>query len=43
MAAAISSVLDEPRRPERLRVRGAEFSVGRAADRYLELLHRDAT
>jgi glycosyltransferase involved in cell wall biosynthesis len=43
MAAAISSVLDEPRRPERLRVRGAEFSVGRAAERYLELLHRDAT
>ena len=38
MAAAILATLDEPPDRERLRVRGAEFTVERAVDAYLDLL-----
>ena len=38
MARAILSVLGDPPEPSTLRARAAEFSVDRAADRYLEVL-----
>jgi glycosyltransferase involved in cell wall biosynthesis len=38
LAAAILATLDEPPDRERLRVRGAEFTVERAVDAYLDLL-----
>jgi glycosyltransferase involved in cell wall biosynthesis len=38
MAVAILATLDEPPDRERLRARGAEFTVERAVDAYLELL-----
>ena len=37
MAAAIQRVLSEPPDPDRLRARGADFTVARAVDQYLEL------
>lgn len=38
LAAAIRTVLDAPRDPERLKRRAAEFDVGSSVDRYLDLL-----
>jgi glycosyltransferase involved in cell wall biosynthesis len=37
LAEAMLAALDEPREPERLRARAAEFGVARAADAYLDL------
>lgn len=38
MADAVLATLDDPPERERLRARGAEFSVSQAAERYLDLL-----